>query len=124
MYLFFDLTGEKNVVIQSFLYDTWKKAEFPYDNEDALLSGISEVLKDNGKEMSDLSGVGVKIGKGRFTAVRVAVTVANTLGYALNIPVVSYADEALDLVLKRLGEAKTGVYVHAEYSGPASIGNK
>lgn len=53
-----------------------------------LLPAIFLLLKRQGKKISTLRGVGVVNGPGSFTALRVGAVTANTLGYALKLPVV------------------------------------
>lgn len=52
-----------------------------------LLTLIDRILKKNKLSFRDLSGIEVEAGPGSFTGLRVGVSVANALGFALNIPV-------------------------------------
>lgn len=52
-----------------------------------LLPAIQKILKRNRKKLTDLTEIQVNPGPGSFTGTRVGVTVANALGFALNIPV-------------------------------------
>ena len=52
-----------------------------------LLVFIEEVLNKEGQNMKDISEIEVNTGPGSFTGLRVGVSVANTLGWALGIPV-------------------------------------
>lgn len=52
-----------------------------------LLPLINTILEENNLRFSDLTGVEVEIGPGSFVGLRVGVSVANALGYTLNIPV-------------------------------------
>lgn len=52
-----------------------------------LLPLIDRVLKTENLKYEDLDGVEVETGPGSFTGIRVGVSVANALGFALNIPV-------------------------------------
>lgn len=52
-----------------------------------LLPAIQKILKRNKKKFTDLSEIKANPGPGSFTGTRVGVTVANALGFALNIPV-------------------------------------
>jgi tRNA threonylcarbamoyladenosine biosynthesis protein TsaB len=52
-----------------------------------LLSFIDELLLKKGKTARDITDIKVNIGPGSFTGLRVGVTVANTLGWVLGIPV-------------------------------------
>ncbi len=53
----------------------------------ALLPLIQNALKKAGISLQDLTGVNVATGPGSFTGIRVGVSVANALGFALGIPV-------------------------------------
>jgi tRNA threonylcarbamoyladenosine biosynthesis protein TsaB len=48
---------------------------------------VQEVLADAGMTMAELQGVGVVVGPGSFTGVRVGVACAKGIAYALGIPV-------------------------------------
>lgn len=52
-----------------------------------LLNLITEILKENGLEFSDLSGIEVEKGPGSYTGLKVGASVANALGFSLGIPV-------------------------------------
>lgn len=52
-----------------------------------LLQSIKEALKKENKTMEDLTEIKVNTGPGSFTGLRVGVSVANTLGWSLKIPV-------------------------------------
>lgn len=53
----------------------------------SLLGAIEEVLKKAEVKTSELTEIKVETGPGSFTGLRVGVSVANALGYALGIPV-------------------------------------
>ena len=52
-----------------------------------LLVFIEEILIKEGQSMKDISEIEVNTGPGSFTGLRVGVSVANALGWALKIPV-------------------------------------
>lgn len=52
-----------------------------------LLTSIDKMLAQNKKNINDISEIIVATGPGSFTGLRVGVAVANTLGFALHIPV-------------------------------------
>lgn len=52
-----------------------------------LLPLINKILDVNKLDTSYLTDIEVEIGPGSFTGLRVGVSVANALGYALGIPV-------------------------------------
>ena len=63
-----------------------KESEQKFGSQ-ALLRSITEVLKEAGLEMKDLTEVKVAIGPGSYTGLKVGVAVANALGFSLGIPV-------------------------------------
>lgn len=52
-----------------------------------LLPFIQEVLKKEKKDFKDISKIEVNVGPGSFTGLRVGVSVANALGWALGVSV-------------------------------------
>ena len=52
-----------------------------------LLPFIVELLKKEEKKLEDIKEIKVNTGPGSFTGLRVGVSVANALGWALKIPV-------------------------------------
>ncbi|MCX6781988.1 MAG: hypothetical protein NTW66_02630 [Candidatus Magasanikbacteria bacterium] len=90
----------------------------------SLLACLEFVLKKHRRKINDLSGVAVVVGVGRFTAERIAATVANTLAFALNIPVVALPKANTVVADKKFLSARRGVYISAKYSGEAHIGGK
>ncbi|MDD2758393.1 MAG: hypothetical protein PHD72_03430 [Patescibacteria group bacterium] len=123
MKLLIDNSLEDQVVFCLSISDGWKKFVFSQTvRPKPLLVFLEALLSKQKKHLTDLSGVAVVIGRGRFTATRIAVTVANTLAYALAIPVVGVTEADFKLVDKKLKQAKIGVYISAKYSGEANIG--
>lgn len=52
-----------------------------------VLELIADSLKEENKSLQDISEITVATGPGSFTGLRVGVTVAITLGWALGVPV-------------------------------------
>jgi len=52
-----------------------------------ILGMIDEVLKKHNLESKDLTNIQVNLGPGSFTGLRVGVTIANTMGTVLHIPI-------------------------------------
>lgn len=53
----------------------------------AVLPMIEKLLIEKHKKVSDVTEIKVNIGPGSFTGLRVGVSIANALGYALKVPV-------------------------------------
>lgn len=54
----------------------------------ALPSAVMDFMTKNDVKMSDLTAIGVIVGPGSFTGIRMGIAYAKGLGIALNIPVV------------------------------------
>ncbi|HZM64180.1 MAG TPA: tRNA (adenosine(37)-N6)-threonylcarbamoyltransferase complex dimerization subunit type 1 TsaB [Candidatus Saccharimonadales bacterium] len=66
-------------------YETWQAHR---ELADTIHKKIEKLLKDTGKTWQDIEGIVAFKGPGSFTGLRIGLTVANTLAYALTIPAV------------------------------------
>ncbi len=62
-----------------------------------LLPLIEKILKKNKLEFKDLTAIEAEEGPGSFTGLRVGASVAQALGFSLNIPVNGKLNKPLDL---------------------------
>lgn len=89
MILYIDTKNQKKVIVE--LRDKDKKVEsLSEENEygsQVLLPLIDKILKKKNITFKDLKGIEAEIGPGSFTGLKVGVSVANALGFALGIPV-------------------------------------
>ncbi len=122
MKLIIDNSRNEQIIFYLKEKNNWVKKETSCKKP--LLACLEAVLKKNNKKIDDLTGVAVVVGAGRFTAERIAVTVANAMALSLNIPVVAISDTSTSLADKKFLSAKSGVYISAKYSGEAHIGGK
>ena len=87
--LYIDTTDNKEVVIG--LEIDGKKDEIRQvldtRKSQVVLPLIDQLLKKHGLDPKDLSAIEVNPGPGSFTGIRVGITIANTLGKILSIPV-------------------------------------
>ncbi len=72
-----EINGEKYFVEQAIDH---RKAQ-------AVLPIIEKLLQEQNLHMEDITAIEVHPGPGSFTGVRVGVTIANTLGFLLKVPV-------------------------------------
>ena len=70
-------------------YETW---EAHRQLSVTIHQKIDEVLKRSGKSLHDVQGIACFQGPGSFTGLRIGLTLANTLAYALNIPIAGRPD--------------------------------
>lgn len=89
---------------------------------DELLVKIEELLANNKTSLVKLTGLIIFTGQGSFTGLRIGTTIANTLAYSLNIPIVeAEGTEWLKKGLSKLPSAKTGVYIIPSYNAEPNI---
>lgn len=123
MKLLIDNSEESEIIICA-KNQKWEKFVISNKAQKPLLLILENFLFKNKKNFKDITGIAVVVGKGRFTATRIAVTIVNTLGYALKIPVVSVISSDTELAEKAFKKAKPGVFISAKYSGEAHIGGQ
>ncbi len=76
---------------------------------DALMPAIESMLMDAQVSPRDLSGIGVTIGPGGFTGLRIGLAAAKMLGWALEIPIASVPTALLAAETDRESEARYAV---------------
>jgi len=124
MYILIDNTNDKEIVFFGVLNTKIVQDNFVIEQAGSLLVSLEKWLEDIGQTKAEIEGLGVVVGKGRFTNTRVAVTVANTLSFALGVPVVGLSDADVDVFVDKVKNTPVGQYVSAKYSGEAHIGRK
>ena len=92
MKLYINTSDNKKTIVK-LDKDRLEKPSGP-DKSQQVLSLINQILKknkqsfsSNKKTLKDISKIKVETGPGSFTGLRVGLAVANTLGWALKIPV-------------------------------------
>jgi len=85
MKLYIDTSGGEKITagIDGEKFET----EARKDKTHKLLPFIDEMLKKKGKKIKDITEIEVETGPGSYTGLRVGVSVANAIGWALGIPV-------------------------------------
>lgn len=58
-----------------------------------LLNVIEDLCQKAGKKIEDIEGLVVYEGSGSYTGLRISISVANALGYSLNIPIAGASGE-------------------------------
>lgn len=87
-----------------------------------LLGYLHTQLQKNGKNISDITGIGAFRGPGSFTGLRIGLTVLNTLADALTIPIVgATGDTWQNHALERLYEQENDHIVLPLYGSDAHI---
>jgi len=82
------------------------KSWLGYKNQSRdLLMEIDKILKKNKKVIQDIAAIGVYRGPGSYTGLRVGISVANALGWSLDIPVIGIKGASEDLSALGIAEA-------------------
>jgi tRNA threonylcarbamoyladenosine biosynthesis protein TsaB len=83
---------------------------------------INELLSAQERGLHDIEGIITFKGPGSFTGLRIGLSVANTLAYTCNIPIVSAAgDDWIKLGLARLQDGENDRIALPEYGSPPHI---
>jgi tRNA threonylcarbamoyl adenosine modification protein YeaZ len=77
--------------------------------EEILMETIESMLKQIGKNLSDLTHIACVLGPGGFTSLRIAAAMANALSFALHIP--SVGMRLADLYAAQM-ETKDFIWIH------------
>lgn len=87
--LFIDTTSNKEIIVRltSDGKDFEEKREIENNRTQIVLPLIDQLLKEHNLFPKDLNSIEVNAGPGSFTGVRVGVSIANALSFALQIPV-------------------------------------
>ena len=85
MKLYINTSSAEKIIIG--LDDKRFETEARQEKSQKLLPFIDETLKKEGKGTKDIKEIEVNTGPGSFTGLRVGVSVANTLGWVLGVPV-------------------------------------
>ena len=92
MYLCLE-TAKRNcsvaLIKDNVLVDLFERAETDFVHAEALHQMMKDLLDRNNLKPSDLNGIAVGIGPGSYTGLRIGVTAAKGLAYALNIGLVT-----------------------------------
>ena len=85
MKLYIDTSNSDEIIVG--LDGKMHKTKARQDKSQKLLPFIDELIKKEGKTIKDVKEIEVNTGPGSFTGLRVGVSVAQTLGWALGVKV-------------------------------------
>jgi len=87
--LFIDKSNNKEVKVGIEIDGKKYLVEQPIDHRkaQAVLPIVEKLIKEHNLRLEDITKIEVNPGPGSFTGIRVGVTIANTLGFLLKVPV-------------------------------------
>lgn len=101
------------------IYETWQAHR---ELSVTLHRKLLDMLDGQHKELTDLGGLVTFAGPGSFTGLRIGLTVANTLAYGLNIPIVTTKGEGwIASGIARLNNGEREAIALPEYGSPVHI---
>ena len=106
-------------VFDKICYEAWQR------QSEMMVTEVDNILNRNNIDKSELNAVVVGIGPGSYTGVRIGVTIAKTIAYALKIKI--YAKSSLSLLKHQeipticLFNARSGRSYFAVYKGKEVI---
>ena len=129
MYLFINTASSENIYLalvnQQGRVVIKKNIRAKYQQSEKLLPGVQKLM---GRNLKKLKGIIIVKGPGSFTALRIGVATANTLAWALQIPVIGVSwnekEKMEDLIknyLNKLKKIKKFKAVWPEYGQEPNI---
>lgn len=111
-------------VIDRTIYEAWQR------QSEMMVPEIDTIMKRNNVKKEDIDAIVVGIGPGSYTGIRIALTIAKTMAYALKIPLYSvsslslFKDEkepTICVLNARSGRSYIGVYKGEEVLLPDQV---
>lgn len=107
MILTISTIDRNSIEIGIFEKDEFRSFEFRSERQsEDLLLAIDGMLKKEKLSLQDIDKILVNQGPGSYTGVRVGVTVVNTLGWSLDVPVFGYKEGELEKTLLKIAKLK------------------
>lgn len=116
MYLFINTTNNEQIdlgiIEQGKGFIVRENIPAKFEQEEKLLASLHEVLQKQGAEKDDIKGIIALTGPGSFSALRIGLSVANTLAWSLNIPILGltnkeWHEEKIETYINQLQEVDT-----------------
>lgn len=95
-----DTTNREEIVLGLYHSQIKTKVFKTEKQSEDILIVLNKFILDSGYKINDLTVILVNISPGSYTGVRVGATVANTLAWSLDIPVMGYLEKDFEKVLQ------------------------
>ena len=125
MFLVLDNYEEDKLAISAWVDNKLVQRNYVVKKNNDFLLCLEKFLSGKKSNLKDLSGLGVVMGVGRFTATRLLVTMVNTLAYSLKIPALRLEHNFdMESALEQIKQVKIGEYILPVYSSEPHINSK
>lgn len=122
MWLILDNREEGNLQVSGWMNNKLVQSIYSIKENNDFLLAVERFLSEHTLTVDDLKGLGVYVGMGRFTASRLLVTLANSLAYSLQIPVLRLEPQIeIQTGFTLVFQAIAGKYILPVYSGEPHI---
>ncbi len=81
--------AKDDIVVDKTIYEAWQR------QSEMMVPEIDSIMKRNNIKKEDIEAIVVGIGPGSYTGIRIALTIAKTMAYALHIPLYSVSSLSL-----------------------------
>ena len=100
---------KNQIVLKSGKVVIKKTFKTEYNQTESLLFEIDQLFAEANKSPQNLTGIIAVIGPGPFTALRVGITIANTLAYSLAVPVVGFKTSQFDSLSNLISKGEKAI---------------
>ncbi|MBI5729291.1 MAG: hypothetical protein HY983_03585 [Candidatus Magasanikbacteria bacterium] len=123
MRVLIEVTAKEQMVLWYETGGEWKKTLAVPLQRNAAVAAVAKLFAAAEEPLSAVTGIGLRVESRRFTTVRLAATIANTLAFALRVPVVGAPPRcSLEELRSLLDATEPGRYVLPEYQAPPRLG--
>jgi len=111
MYLLIDNLDENKITIGLYNKNRQYLHQFKKSKEENILGKIDRLLKQYKIKIKKIKGIIVVCGPGRFTSIRIALSIVNTIGYLLDIPCIGirksdFNQKNIEQLIKKLDKMR------------------
>ena len=98
------LRTEDDIISSDTIYSDDKNYHSAY-----LISTIRNILRDSKKTPKDVDAIAINVGPGSFTGIRIGLSIAKTIAYALNLKIHTISSLKAYLISSDINEDKMAV---------------
>lgn len=123
MLVLIEVTAKERMALWYEKEGGWKKTRAVLVPRGGIAAAAAALFEEIGEPVTAATGIGVLIRSGRFTTIRLAATVANTLAFALQAPLAEVSSRcSLKDLRSVLAKTPLGRYILPAYPAPPRLG--